>query len=187
MARALQSTKGERKDIQSRKSNRQDKEHTKKRTEDDEIDMNGGEQALHGLAPKLNGLAPKRANSAFVRRRKTNNPSLESLSSCQHEKLTIDGVRAPRATQAVLEPGVIIDSLKLPTAALYSSMHAWIGVPSLFMIQNYNRSGRVGVCQTNKTRSLVAVEPRRPPKTNKDTETAFRHDHCKTYPKSKHL
>ena len=30
------------------------------------------------------------------------------------------------------------------------------------------------------TRSLVAVKPRRPPKTNKDTETAFRHDHCKT-------
>ena len=30
------------------------------------------------------------------------------------------------------------------------------------------------------TRSLVAVKPRRPPKTNVDTETAFRHDHCKT-------
>ena len=30
------------------------------------------------------------------------------------------------------------------------------------------------------TRSLVAVEPRRPPKTNVDTETAFRHDHCMT-------
>ena len=30
------------------------------------------------------------------------------------------------------------------------------------------------------TRSLVAVKPRRPPKTNADTETAFRHDHCKT-------
>ena len=90
--------------------------------------MNGGDQALHGLAPKLNGLAPKRANSASVRRRKTNNPSLESLSSCRHEELTIDGVRAPRATQAVLEPGAIIYTLKVPTAALYSSMHAWIGV-----------------------------------------------------------
>ena len=33
-----------------------------------------------------------------------------------------------------------------------------------------------------RTRSLVAVKPRRPPisKTNVDTETAFRHDHCKT-------
>ena len=31
-----------------------------------------------------------------------------------------------------------------------------------------------------KPRSLVAVKPRRPPKTNVDTETAFRHDHCKT-------
>ena len=30
------------------------------------------------------------------------------------------------------------------------------------------------------TRSLVAVKPRRPPKTNVDIETAFRHDHCKT-------
>ena len=30
------------------------------------------------------------------------------------------------------------------------------------------------------TRSLVAVEPRRPPETNVDTKTAFRHDHCKT-------
>ena len=30
-------------------------------------------------------------------------------------------------------------------------------------------------------RSLVAVKPRRPPKTNVDTETAFRHDHCKTH------
>ena len=33
---------------------------------------------------------------------------------------------------------------------------------------------------THLTRSLVVVEPRRPPKTNVDTETAFRHDHCKT-------
>ena len=54
--------------------------------------MNGGEPALHGLAPKLNGLAPKRANSASVRRRKTNNPSLESLSSCRHEELAISTV-----------------------------------------------------------------------------------------------
>ena len=30
------------------------------------------------------------------------------------------------------------------------------------------------------TRLLVAVKPRRPPKTNAHTETAFRHDHCKT-------
>ena len=30
------------------------------------------------------------------------------------------------------------------------------------------------------TRSLVTVEPRRPPKTNVDSETAFTHDHCKT-------
>ena len=30
------------------------------------------------------------------------------------------------------------------------------------------------------TSSLVAVEPRMPPKTNVDTKTAFRHDHCKT-------
>ena len=83
----------------------------KKWTEDDEIDMNAGEQALHRLAHKLNGLAPKRANSASVRRRKMNNPSLESLSSCQHEELAIDGVRLPRATQAVLEPGAIIYTL----------------------------------------------------------------------------
>ena len=60
--------------------------------------MNGGEQALHGLAPKLNGLAPKWPYSASVRRRKTNYPSLESLSSCRHKELAIDGVRAPRAT-----------------------------------------------------------------------------------------
>ena len=78
--------------------------------------MNGGEQALHGLAPKLNALAPKRANSASVRRRKTNNPSLESLSSCRHEELAIDGVTAPRATQAVLVPGAIIHTLTVPTA-----------------------------------------------------------------------
>ena len=34
-----------------------------------------------------------------------------------------------------------------------------------------------------KTRSLVAVKPRRPtsPKTKVDTETAFRHDPCKTH------
>ena len=52
MVRALQSKKGERKDIDSSKSNQQDKEHSKKRTEDDEIDhKNGGEQALRGLAP----------------------------------------------------------------------------------------------------------------------------------------
>ena len=93
--------------------------------------MNGAEKALHGLAPKLNGLAPKRANSASVRRRKTNNPSLESLSSCRREQLAIDRVRAPRATQAVLEPGAIIYTLKVPTAAPYSSMHAWIGVGSM--------------------------------------------------------
>ena len=90
--------------------------------------MNGGEQDLHGLAPKLNGLAPKWPNSASVRRRKTNNPSLESLSSCRHEELAIDGVRAPRATKAVLEPGAIIYTLKLPTVTPYSSMRAWIGV-----------------------------------------------------------
>ena len=90
--------------------------------------VNGGQQALHGLAPKLNGLAPKRANSASVRRRKTNDPSMESLSSCGHEELAIDDVRAPRATQAVLEPGAIIYTLEVPTAAPYSSMQAWIGV-----------------------------------------------------------
>ena len=82
---------------------------------------NGGEQALHGLAPKL-------ATSASVRRRETNNPSLESLSSCRHEELAIDGVRAPRATQAVFEPGAFSNTLKVPTAAPYSSMQAWIGV-----------------------------------------------------------
>ena len=35
--------------------------------------------------------------------------------------------------------------------------------------------------------SLVAVEPRRPPKTNKGTETAFRHDQCNHFQKSKRL
>ena len=117
MARALQSTKVERKDIQSSKSNRQDKEHSKSELKTMKSTMNGGEKALHGLAPKLNGLAPKRANSASVLRRKTNNPSLESLSSCRHEALAIDGVKAPRATQAVLEPGTIICTLKVSTAA----------------------------------------------------------------------
>ena len=72
MARALQSTKGERKDIQSRKSNRQDKEHSKKRTEDDEIDHERRRQALHGLAPKLNGLAPNGLTQLlFVAERRT--------------------------------------------------------------------------------------------------------------------
>ena len=43
---------------------------------------------------------------------------------------------------------------------------------------------------TWKTRAPVAVEPRRPPKTNVGTETAFGHDHCKPgehIQKSKHL
>ena len=44
------------------------------------------------------------------------------------EELAIDDVRAPKATQAVLEPGAIIYTLKVPTAAPYSSMQAWIGV-----------------------------------------------------------
>ena len=35
------------------------------------------------------------------------------------------------------------------------------------------------------TRPLVAVEPRRPPKTNVGTETPFRHDHWKHFQKSK--
>ena len=34
---------------------------------------------------------------------------------------------------------------------------------------------------------LVAVEPRRPPMTNVGTETAFRHDNCKHFQKSKHI
>ena len=34
---------------------------------------------------------------------------------------------------------------------------------------------------------LVALEPHRPPMTNVGTETAFRHDHCKHFQKSKHL
>ena len=37
------------------------------------------------------------------------------------------------------------------------------------------------------TRSLVAVEPRRPPMTDVGTETAFRLDQCKHFRKSKHL
>ena len=37
------------------------------------------------------------------------------------------------------------------------------------------------------TRALVAVEPHRPPMMNVGTETAFRHDHCKHFQKSKHL
>ena len=41
------------------------------------------------------------------------------------------------------------------------------------------------ICEV--TRALVAVEPRRPPKTNVSTETAFRHDHCKRFQKSKSL
>ena len=40
---------------------------------------------------------------------------------------------------------------------------------------------------TSPTRALVAVEPHRPPMTNVSTETAFRHDHCKHFEKSKHL
>ena len=39
---------------------------------------------------------------------------------------------------------------------------------------------RLSQARSIATRSLVAVKPRRPPKTNVDTETAFRHDHCKT-------
>ena len=38
----------------------------------------------------------------------------------------------------------------------------------------------VPVLRTNWTRSLVAVKPGGSPKTNVDTETALRHDHCKT-------
>ena len=34
---------------------------------------------------------------------------------------------------------------------------------------------------------LFAVEPRRPPKTNVGTKTAFRHDQCKQFKKNKHL
>ena len=34
---------------------------------------------------------------------------------------------------------------------------------------------------------LVAVEPHKPPETNVGTETAFRHDHCKHFQKSKRL
>ena len=41
-------------------------------------------------------------------------------------------------------------------------------------------------CQ-KATRSLVAVEPRRPPTTNVGTETAFRLDQRKHFRKSKHL
>ena len=37
------------------------------------------------------------------------------------------------------------------------------------------------------TRALVAVEPHRPPMIKVGTETAFRHDHCKHFQKSKHL
>ena len=34
---------------------------------------------------------------------------------------------------------------------------------------------------------LVALDPRRPPRTNVGTETAFRHDHRKHFQKSKRL
>ena len=54
MVRALQSTKGERKDIESSKSNQQDKEHSKKRTEDDEIDHERRRTSLARTCPKLN-------------------------------------------------------------------------------------------------------------------------------------
>ena len=37
------------------------------------------------------------------------------------------------------------------------------------------------------TRALVVVEPHTPPMINVGTETAFRHDHCKHFQKSKHL
>ena len=122
--------------------------------------MNGGEQALHGLAPKLNGLAPKRANSASVRRRKTNNPSLESLSSCWHEELAIDSVRAPRATQAVLEPGAIIHTLKVPTVAPYSSMQAWIGVKQAGCLeQGFNEYVLTMVDLYCETRYFVEENP----------------------------
>ena len=120
--------------------------------------INGGEQAFHGL-PKLNGLAPKRANSASVRRRKTNNPSLEGLLSCRHEELAIDGVRAPRATQAVLEPGAIIYTLKVPTrwahvpravhdrdvpqsSAAASARPARPKVPGFFCMEGYRGNSR---------------------------------------------
>ena len=39
----------------------------------------------------------------------------------------------------------------------------------------------------SKTRSMVAVEPRRPPMTDVGTETAFRLDQRKHFRKSKHL
>ena len=43
------------------------------------------------------------------------------------------------------------------------------------------------VIQAYGTRSLVTVEPRRPPVTDVGTETAFRLDQCKHFRKSKHL
>ena len=46
---------------------------------------------------------------------------------------------------------------------------------------------RSGLSACAKQEPLVAVEPRRPPLTNLGTETAFRHDHCKHFQKSKHL
>ena len=47
-------------------------------------------------------------------------------------------------------------------------LYFWLKVRNFVAYENHTR-----------TRSLVAVKPRRPPKTNVDTETAFRHDHCK--------
>ena len=41
--------------------------------------------------------------------------------------------------------------------------------------------------RTLETRSLVTVEPRRPPLTDVGTETAFRLDQRKHFRKSKHL
>ena len=54
--------------------------------------MNGGGQVLHGLAPK-------RANSASVRRRKTNNPSLESLTTRRARDRRYPGVESERQGQ----------------------------------------------------------------------------------------
>ena len=65
-------------------------------------------------------------------------------------------------------------------------------IPSPSMLSQWRVTHVQCMCSQHQrhfppTRALVAVEPRRPPKTNVDTETAFRHDDCKHIQKSKHL
>ena len=57
----------------------------------------------------------------------------------------------------------------------------------VLMPQIYGGADRLNAMHKVWTRSLVAVEPRRPPMTDVGTETAFRLDQRKHFRKSKHL